>query len=102
MKKLIFTLALLVQVGFAMATEKNKTTAMVRQENVQMYQQPGTSSKLLKELSTSDKVEVIRRLNDQWTIVVVDGVAGYVLHSELAKPAVYQHLAAAPRSIKQR
>jgi hypothetical protein len=33
---------------------------------------------------------------------VVDGVAGYVLHSELAKPAVYQHLAAAPRSIKQR
>ena len=96
MKKLIFTLALLVQVGFAMATENNKHTAQVRQENVKMYQQAGTSSQLLKELSTADQVEIVRRLNNQWTIVVVDGVAGYVLHSELAKPAINQSLASAP------
>ena len=96
MKKLIFTFALLVQVGFAMATENNKHTAQVRQENVKMYQQAGTSSQLLKELSTADRVEIVRRLNNQWTIVVVDGVAGYVLHSELANPAINQSLASAP------
>ena len=96
MKKVFFTLALFVQVGFAMATEKNKITAQVRHENVKMYQQAGTSSQLLKELSTADQVKIIRRLNDQWTIVLVDGVAGYVLHSELVKPTANQTLAAAP------
>ncbi len=94
MKKVFFTLALLVQVGFAMATEKNKNMAQVRHENVKMYQQAGTASKLLKELSTADRVEILRRLNAQWTIVMIDGVAGYVLHSELAKPTAYQTLAA--------
>ena len=96
MKKVIFTLALLVQVGFAMATEKNKIAAQARHENVKVYQQAGTASPLVKELSTADRVEVIRRFNDQWTIVMIDGVAGYVLHSELAKPAAQQTLAAAP------
>ncbi|MGV3588443.1 MAG: SH3 domain-containing protein [Adhaeribacter sp.] len=93
MKKVFFTLALLVQVGFAMATEKNKNVAQVRHENVKMYQQAGTASKLLKSLSTADRVEVVRRLNDHWTIVIVDGVAGYVLHSELVRPVAYQTLA---------
>jgi hypothetical protein len=96
MKKVFFTLALLVQVGLAMATEKNKNTAQVRHENVKMYQQAGTASPVLKELSTADRVEMVRRLNNQWTIVVVDGVPGYVLHSELSKPAAYPTLAAAP------
>ncbi|KAA5545071.1 SH3 domain-containing protein [Adhaeribacter rhizoryzae] len=95
MKKAFFTLALLVQVGFAMATEKTKNVAQVRHENVKMYQQAGTASKLLKSLTTADRVEILRRLNNQWTIVMVDGEAGYVLHSELVKPTAYQTLAAA-------
>ena len=96
MKKVIFTLAMLVQVGFAMATEKNKIAAQARHANVKVYQQAGTASPLVKELSTADRVEVIRRFNDQWTIVMIDGVAGYVLHSELVKPAAQQTLASAP------
>ncbi|GEO05630.1 hypothetical protein AAE02nite_32940 [Adhaeribacter aerolatus] len=95
MKKVFFTLALLVQVGFAMATEKNKITAQVRHQNVKMYQQAGTASQLLKELSTADQIEVVRRLNDQWTLVIVDGVAGYVLHTELVKPIASRTLAVA-------
>jgi hypothetical protein len=93
MKKILFTLALFVQVGFAMATDKSaKVLAQARENNVKMYQQPGTSTTVLKVLNTTDRIEVVRKLNAVWTIVSVNGQAGYVLHSELTKPQ-YQDLA---------
>jgi len=95
MKKLIFTLALLVQVVFAMATDKKAVTAQARQENVKMYQQPSTSATVLKGLSTADRLEVVRWYDALCTIVTVDGQVGYVLHSEIGKPTVYQNLAVA-------
>jgi len=84
MKKVIFTLALLVQVGFAMANN-TVATAHVRHENVKMFQQPGTSTEVLETLSTSDKVEFVRKHNAQWGIVSVNGKTGYVLLSEIAQ-----------------
>lgn len=87
MKKLIFTFALIIQAGFLFAANDKAIAAQARQDNVKMYQQPGTCTTILKSLSTNDKIEVIRRYNEQWTIVKVDGQAGYVLHSEIGKPA---------------
>ncbi|WP_026462500.1 SH3 domain-containing protein [Adhaeribacter aquaticus] len=84
MKKVIFTLALLVQVGFAMAGSKVRL-AQVRHENVKMFQQAGTSTAVLQTLSTTDKVEYVRKHNAHWAIVTANGKAGYVLLSEIAK-----------------
>ena len=83
MKKIIFTLALLVQIGFAMANNKANPMAQARHENVKMFQQPGTSTTVLETLTTSDKVTFVRKHNAQWAIVTVNGKTGYVLLSEI-------------------
>ncbi len=85
MKKVILSLALLVQVGFAMAGNKATAMAQVKHENVKMFRQAGTSTEVLETLSTSDKVEFVRKHNSQWAIVTVNGKAGYVLLSEIAQ-----------------
>lgn len=85
MKKVIFTLALLVQVGFAMADNKATATAQVKHENVKMFRQAGTSTEVLETLSTSAKVDFLRKHNSQWALVTVNGKAGYVLLSEIAQ-----------------
>ncbi len=84
MKKSIFTLALLVQVGFAMAAAPTTTIeAQVRHENVKMFQQAGTSTEVLETLNTADRVQFVRKHNAQWGIVTVNGKTGYVLLTEL-------------------
>ena len=89
MKKIIFTLALLVQVGFAMAAAPNKNSDVnrvtVSNENVKMFQQAGTSTNVLATLNASDYVTFVRQHNAQWAIVTVNGQAGYVLMSEIAQ-----------------
>lgn len=89
MKKIVFTFALLAQVGFALANghvaeTKVSVVAQVKHNNVKMFQQAGTSTPVLEVISTSDRVEFIRRHNDNWAIVAINGKAGYVLYSELA------------------
>ena len=85
MKKIIFTLALLVQVGFTMAAAPKATVeAQVRHENVKMFQQAATSTNVVDTLSPTDRVQVLRQHNAQWAIVTVNGKTGYVLLSELA------------------
>jgi len=85
MKKVIFSLALLVQVGFAVAAPpKALKKIKVQHENVKMFQQPGTSTEVLETLSTADKVEFVRKFNKNWAIVTVNDKTGYVLLSELA------------------
>jgi hypothetical protein len=106
MKKLIFTFALLVQSVMLFAANDNVAgkgdviLAQARQENVKMYLQPGTSAPIIKSLSTQDRIEVVRKFNAQWTIVLVDDQVGYVLHSEIAKPQPFKTLAAAKTNRK--
>ena len=85
MKKIIFTLALLVQVGFTMAAAPKATVeAQVRHENVKMFLQAATSTEVIETLSPTDRVAFVRKHNAQWGLVTVNGKAGYVLLSELA------------------
>ena len=88
MKKFIFIFALLIQTVFVSAAN-DKSMAMVARphiDNVKMYAQPGTSTSIVKSLMSTDEVQVIRKHNNQWTIVTVDGKVGYVLTSELVQP----------------
>jgi hypothetical protein len=96
MKKIILTLALIAQAAFGFATDRQAVTASARYENSKMYRQPGTSTEVLKALKGSDEIIVVRRYNSHWTIVTVDGQAGYVLTTELGKstkPATHQVIA---------
>lgn len=84
MKKVILTLAILVQSAFVFAdNSKQLDVTRPKNENVKMYLQPGTASPMLKSLSQTADVNFIRKYNPLWSIVVVDGQPGYVLTSEL-------------------
>ena len=87
MKKIILTLAFAAQTAFGFATDHQAVTASARYENSKMYRQPGTSTEVLKALKSTDEIVVVRRYNQSWSIVTVNGQVGYVLTSELAKPA---------------
>ncbi len=84
MKKVIFTLALLVQVGVAaLADNKEMAVTYARYNNVKIFQQASTSTAVIETVNTTDKVEFIRKHNSNWAIVSVNGKAGYVLLSEI-------------------
>ncbi len=84
MKKLLLSLALMVQVGFAMANDKAKITVVqVRNDNVKMFQQAGTATPIMETISTTDRVEFLRKFNKNWALVLVNDKVGYVLLSEL-------------------
>jgi uncharacterized protein YgiM (DUF1202 family) len=85
MKKLLFIFALSLQTAFAFAAENPETMATARYENVKMYRQPGTSTDVVRSLTSTDEVAVVRRYNKLWTIVVINGQVGYMLTSELAQ-----------------
>ncbi|QMU26931.1 hypothetical protein [Adhaeribacter radiodurans] len=91
MKKLLLSLMLIAQLGFAMAD--NKTPGMVVQakyENIKMFMQPGTSTPIIETITIADRVELIRKWNSHWALVKVNDKVGYVVYSELtylnAKP----------------
>ncbi|QMU30633.1 SH3 domain-containing protein [Adhaeribacter radiodurans] len=84
MKKLLLSFVLIAQLGFAMAD--NKTPLMVvqvRNNNVKMFQQAGTSTPVIETVTTADRVELIRKWNTHWALVKVNDKVGYVLFSEL-------------------
>jgi len=82
MKKLLFTLALIINAVFVFATN-GKIIVRATADNVKMYRQAGTSSPVVKSLKSADEIAVIRKHNANWTLVSLDGEVGYVVTSEL-------------------
>lgn len=84
MKKLLLSFALILQVGLTMAADKNPNMVVqVRNDQVLMFQQPGTSTPVIETLTTSDRIELVQKWNAHWALVKVNGRVGYVLFSEL-------------------
>ena len=89
MKKLTLTIAILLNMAFAASaiqTEQTAQTAKVaslKHQTVRMYRQPGLKAEVMKNLSASDEVLVVRKHDAKWSIVTVNGEAGYVLTSSL-------------------
>jgi len=81
MKKLLFTLALLINTVLAFATN-GQTIARATADNVKMYRH-GTSSEIVKSLSNTDNLVVIRQHNANWTLVSLNDKVGYAVTSEL-------------------
>ncbi|KAA3438128.1 SH3 domain-containing protein [Rufibacter hautae] len=94
MKKLILVAAFLSVSTLSLAqSTKSKTgattntiPAQATANDVKMYRQAGTSSEVLMNLQTTDKIEYHRKLNSSWAVVTVGDKVGYVLFSELTNP----------------
>ncbi|GGK83076.1 SH3 domain-containing protein [Rufibacter glacialis] len=81
MKRLFVILALIcVQVvsGFAQGP-----TSRVNTEKVKMYRQPTIGGEVMRLLGSEDEIIVMRKQGQEWTLVQIDGEAGYVLNSYL-------------------
>jgi hypothetical protein len=85
MKKLLLISALFLQTAFAFAADTEAVVASTRYDNSKMYRQPGTSTEILKALTSNDEIVLVRKYNQSWTIVTVNGQVGYMLTSELAQ-----------------
>ncbi|WP_205503600.1 hypothetical protein [Rufibacter psychrotolerans] len=48
-----------------------------------MYRQPGLGGEVMRLLNPEDEIIVMRKQNHEWTLVQIDGEAGYVLTSYL-------------------
>jgi hypothetical protein len=91
MKKFILSLAFIAQTAIGFAAEpltnsslvNNRMAVTTRFENVKMHRQPGTSTEILKSLNSNDDIRYVRKYNQSWSIILVDGQVGYVLTSEL-------------------
>ena len=80
MKKLILTSAFLLNlVVMAFANEP----AILKYKSVKMYRQPGQKTEVMRRLTAADEVILVRKFNTTWSIVTVNGEAGYVLNSSL-------------------
>jgi uncharacterized protein YgiM (DUF1202 family) len=89
MKKVIITLAILVQSAFVFADNKKETyVTKAKHENVKVYTQAGTSTEIVASLQSTDEVTFVRKFNKTWSIIQVNGKAGYVLTSELMSEKV--------------
>ena len=94
MKKIIFTLALLINTVLVFA-KPGQQLAQAATDNVKMYRQAGTSTEELRSLKSTDELVIIRKHNANWTIVTVNGQVGYVLTSELMPKREIKNIAMA-------
>ncbi|WP_026462494.1 SH3 domain-containing protein [Adhaeribacter aquaticus] len=85
MKKVIFALALLVQTAFAFAGENTQAIAHTKNDDVKLFKQPSTKTEVVKTLKSADDLVVVRKFNNHWTIVTVNGEVGYVRSVSLNK-----------------
>lgn len=80
MKKVLLSLALVFQVVFvASAHQKSNNPEHT------IYKQPSKETEVVKVLTKSDNVVVVRPFNDKWSIVTVNNQVGYIRNFQLAQ-----------------
>ncbi|RDC65957.1 hypothetical protein [Adhaeribacter pallidiroseus] len=76
MKKLWITALIIIQTGWVLA--QTYPTIYVRHENAKFYKQPAYRAEVMGLLQLTDQVQMVRKFNDRWVIVKVNGQPGYV------------------------
>lgn len=79
MKKVLLGLAILFQVTVASAHKKSSNPELT------VYKQPSKETPVVKVISLSDKVVVVRPFNQTWSIVTVNDEVGYIRNYQLAQ-----------------
>lgn len=81
MKKLLLSLALLFQIAFVFAQQPVR----VKNDNVKLYRQPNSKGEVMKVLTSTEDVILVRKFDAQWSIVQAGAETGYVHNSRLPK-----------------
>ncbi|QNF32881.1 hypothetical protein HUW51_09100 [Adhaeribacter swui] len=76
MKKLLITALIIIQTGWVLA--QTYPTIYVRHQNAKLYQQPACRAEVISLLQLTDQVQLVRKFNERWLIVKVNGQPGYV------------------------
>ncbi|MGV3538652.1 MAG: SH3 domain-containing protein [Rufibacter sp.] len=81
MKRLfILSAVMIMQVFVAFAQEP---TSYVNRKQVKMYRQPGIGTDVVRVLTPEDAITVVRQINNEWSLVQINGEGGYVLNDFL-------------------
>lgn len=88
MKKELLSLAILLQVVVASAHKKSNNAKLT------VYKQPSKEMPVVKVISESDRVVVVRSFNEKWSIVTVNNEVGYMRRFQLAQHRRQQRAAA--------
>ncbi|PSR52169.1 hypothetical protein AHMF7605_00850 [Adhaeribacter arboris] len=82
MKKLVLIILVSLQVSWLVAKETPTTpeapTIYVRNENAKVYKQPAYKAEVLQVVKLSDPIQMVRKFDDRWIIVKVNGQSGYI------------------------
>ncbi len=88
MKKVLFTLAIALQVFAASAHKKNG------EQELTVYKQPSKDTQVIKVISESDEVALVRPFNNKWSIVTINKEVGYMSTFQLSQYNKQQRAAA--------
>jgi uncharacterized protein YgiM (DUF1202 family) len=81
MKRFVFIFALICIQAVAIAAQG--PTSRVNADKVKMYRQPDAKGEVMRLLGPEDDIVVMRKQNQEWSLVQIDGEGGYVLNSYL-------------------
>lgn len=79
MKKAIFTLAIALQVFVAAAHKKSGD------QELTVYKQPSKDTQVIKVISNTDEVALVRPFNNRWSIVTINKEVGYMSTFQLGQ-----------------
>ncbi|RDC66512.1 hypothetical protein [Adhaeribacter pallidiroseus] len=79
MKKALFTLAIALQVFAASAHKKTG------EQELTVYKQPSKDTQVIKVISDSDEVALVRPFNNKWSIVTINKEVGYMSTFQLSQ-----------------
>ena len=79
MKKALFTLAIALQVFAAAAHKKTG------EQELTVYKQPSKNTPVVKVISETDEVTLVRPFNNKWSIVTINKEVGYISRFQLAQ-----------------
>ena len=92
MKKAIFTLAIALQVFAASAHKKTGD------QELTVYKQPSKDTQVIKVVSDTDEVALVRPFNNRWSIVTINKEVGYMSNFQLAQYNKQQRAAAVAKA----
>lgn len=81
MKKLLLTFAFIAQAAFVFAQEPIR----VKADNVKLYRQPDSKAEVMKVINSTEDVMLVRKFDNQWSIVQAGAETGYIHNSRLPK-----------------
>ncbi len=81
MKKLLLSFFLIAQGVIVMAQEPIR----VKTNNVKLYRQPSNQAEVMKIINNTEDVMLVRKFNDQWSIVQAGAETGYIHNSRIPR-----------------